>query len=584
MFDEELTEVEESFRGLGRARTGVRERGSRADEQALTDALHATERVRRAADALELTVLGQAVRFEDQWGADGVYRQVQLPAGQVGEFAPEAAAVVTRAGIFEAGERCDLAARAVTDLACLTDLLAEGRIRARAMGVVAKETREASEEAVAAVLEHLLAPLRGKPGTTRIEDLEERELRKATRRVLERVEPELLQERAARNRREAVDVRFSEGLVGTADMRATLPTEDALVLKEAIEQAAAARRALDPSLTAAASRAHGLLDLALRGVEVRALVRLGIPVVTSAASRLTFAPFEGGEGQPGGRRRHHRDTQPHQGPDLDTPQRQVEQAVRPGGGSGQGRVERAAGGGCLLDRLLEHERVLRRQRRAHVGRAHQTFAEAHVHRFAPVAGRSLLQQLRLDPLQDPTGRLAQLPLLQVLDAGGAGLAAKGGQQVLENRSHSFLAGLAGLLGHHAHRPGADAPLRQQIGQARQVGDGPRREVTPLARLEDPRARHDRRGLRGELPHLARRQLDLAVDPVRTPLVLEPHRLTEHRQLERVRRASHALRRVQRIGQRLLVGPAPTLAHPRPRPAQSPEGLLDLGQLFIEHAS
>ncbi|MDN5716931.1 MAG: HNH endonuclease [Janibacter sp.] len=295
MFDEELTEVEESFRGLGRARTGVRERGSRADEQALTDALHATERLRRAADALELTVLGQAVRFEDQWGADGVYRQVQLPAGQVGEFAAEAAAVVTRAGIFEAGERCDLAARAVTDLSCLTDLLAEGRIRARAMGVVAKETREASEEAVAAVLEHLLAPLRGKPSGTRIEDLEERELRKATRRVLERVEPELLQARAARNRREAVDVRFSEGVVGTADMRATLPTEDALVLKEAVEQAAAARRALDPSLTAAASRAHGLLDLALRGVEVRALVRLGIPVVTSAASRLTFAPFAGGE-------------------------------------------------------------------------------------------------------------------------------------------------------------------------------------------------------------------------------------------------------------------------------------------------
>nr|WP_257908266.1 hypothetical protein [Janibacter limosus] len=130
MFDEELTEVEESFRGLGRARTGVRERGSRADEQALTDALHATERVRRAADALELTVLGQAVRFEDQWGADGVYRQGPAAGGPGGEFAPEAAAVVTRAGIFEAGERCDLAARAVTDPACLTDLLAEGRIRA----------------------------------------------------------------------------------------------------------------------------------------------------------------------------------------------------------------------------------------------------------------------------------------------------------------------------------------------------------------------------------------------------------------------------------------------------------------------
>lgn len=266
-----------------------------ARRQALTEALRATERLRRAADALELTVLGEAVRFEDQWGTDAVYRQVRLPAGRVGEFAAESVAAATKAGVFEAGERCDLGARAITDLAPLTDLLADGRIRARAMSLVAKETHDASPEAVQAVLDHLLAPMRGKPDSIRIESVEERELRKAIRRILERVEPEVLHERASRNRREAVDVRFSEGQVGTADMRATLPTEDALVLKEAIEQAAAERRRLDPSLTRGAARAHGLLDLALRGVEVRASVRLGIPVIASAASRLTFAPFEGGE-------------------------------------------------------------------------------------------------------------------------------------------------------------------------------------------------------------------------------------------------------------------------------------------------
>src|SRR5699024_8747953 len=36
-------------------------------------------------------------------------------------------------------------------------------------------------------------------------------------------------------------------------------------------------------------------DLVLRGVEVRAEVRLGIPVVASATSRLTFAPVRGDE-------------------------------------------------------------------------------------------------------------------------------------------------------------------------------------------------------------------------------------------------------------------------------------------------
>lgn len=70
MFDDELAVVEESFQGLGRARAGVCERGSSADEQTLTDALRATERLRRAADALELTVIGQTIRYEDQWCPD----------------------------------------------------------------------------------------------------------------------------------------------------------------------------------------------------------------------------------------------------------------------------------------------------------------------------------------------------------------------------------------------------------------------------------------------------------------------------------------------------------------------------------
>ncbi|WP_435198114.1 hypothetical protein [Janibacter sp. GS2] len=295
MFEDELTVVEESLRGLAMARRGVSERGGRADERTLTQVLEATERLRRAADALELTVIGHAVRWGEECGADGTYRPVHLPEGEMAEFAAEAVGLAMRAGPWEAGERCDLAARAVTDLGPLTDLVADGLLRTRALGIVAKETREASRDAVEAVLDHLLAPLRGRPGTIRVVELEERELRKAIRRILQRVEPELLRQKAERNRREHLNVRFGEGPVGTADMSATLPTEIAVVLKEAIEQAGARLRDLDPSLTTGASRAHGLADLALRGVEVIANVRLGIPVITSAASRLSFAPYEGGE-------------------------------------------------------------------------------------------------------------------------------------------------------------------------------------------------------------------------------------------------------------------------------------------------
>src|SRR5699024_10819113 len=66
-------------------------------------------------------------------------------------------------------------------------------------------------------------------------------------------------------------------------------------LKSAVDEAARLRRETDPDLPVGTARALGLADLALRGVEVRAEVRLGIPVIASAASRLTFAPAGGDE-------------------------------------------------------------------------------------------------------------------------------------------------------------------------------------------------------------------------------------------------------------------------------------------------
>ena len=239
------------------------------------------------------------MRWGEERGPDGVYRPVHLPEGEEAEFAAEAVGLATRAGPWEAGQRCDLAARAITDLRCLADLVADGRLRERAMGVVAKETRLAEPRAVAAVIQHLMAPMRGRPDSIRIVELEEREIRKACRRILQRVQPELLGGESRRNRREQLDARFSAGPVGTTDLHATLPSEIGLALKCAIDEAAAQRLVDDPDLTAGAARAWGLADLALRGVEVTAQVRVGIPVITSAASRLAFAPDEGGERRDG---------------------------------------------------------------------------------------------------------------------------------------------------------------------------------------------------------------------------------------------------------------------------------------------
>ncbi|WP_433955857.1 hypothetical protein [Janibacter indicus] len=296
MFEDELAVVEESFRGLGRVREGVGEQAARADEASLGEMLQAAERLRRVADALALTVIGQAARWGEEVGDDHVYRPVRLPAGEVADFAVEAVALAVGAGPPDAGRRCDLAARAITDLSQLADLVAAGRMRERSLKIVAKETRGATADAVAEVVDHLLGSLRGQPDTVRAGDLDDRELRKAIRRMLTRVEPEVLERKAKRNRREQLQVGFAEGPVGCSDMYATLPTEAALAIQAAVDEVAREARAEDPELTAGAARANALADLTLRGVEVQASVRLGIPVITSAASRLSFAPSTGGEG------------------------------------------------------------------------------------------------------------------------------------------------------------------------------------------------------------------------------------------------------------------------------------------------
>ena len=116
MFEDELAKVEESFRGLGQIRERATAQAGRADEQTLTRMLQATERLRRAADALELTLLGHASRFGEEVGEDHVYRPVRLPEGEVAEFAVDALGLALGAGAGEAGRRCDLSARAITCL------------------------------------------------------------------------------------------------------------------------------------------------------------------------------------------------------------------------------------------------------------------------------------------------------------------------------------------------------------------------------------------------------------------------------------------------------------------------------------
>ena len=277
----------------------IRERASvgahaLADAQ-LEGALCATEAVRRAADAVELVLIAEVNRRGEERGPDGLFRDTRLGEGQVADMAPDTVGVAVGAGPSEAARRCDLAARATTDLADLVALIGEGRLRQRAMEIVERHTRDTRPETTRALVDYFLAPMRGRPGSVRIVEMEPREIARACRRLIQRLEPDVMKKRATKNRTTRLGVRTEPGPLGTTNLSAVLPTEVGAALKSAIDEAGRLRLEDDPDLPVGTARALGLTDLVLRGVEVRAEVRLGIPVVASATSRLTFAPVRGDE-------------------------------------------------------------------------------------------------------------------------------------------------------------------------------------------------------------------------------------------------------------------------------------------------
>lgn len=260
------------------------------DDAQLEGALRATESARRAVDALELTLVAEVNRRGEERGPDGLFREVRLAQGQVAEMAPDAVALTLGVGSSESTRRCRLAARAATDLADLAALLASGQVSRRALEQVRKHTRDTDDDTTRAIVDHLLGAKRGRPDSIRITEMEPHEIAKTCRRLISRLDPDLMQRRAEDNRATRLDVRSDPGPVGTSCLTATLPTEVGAAVKSAVDEAGRLRREEDPSLTVGTARALGLTDLVLRGVELSAEVRLGIPVIASAVSRLTFAP------------------------------------------------------------------------------------------------------------------------------------------------------------------------------------------------------------------------------------------------------------------------------------------------------
>lgn len=295
MFDDAMRFAEQARLGFGACAATAEVVGGSIATPDLAEMLVAVERARRAADAAELALLAELSRRERDPSGAG---EIRLPDGATADFCGDEAAMTLDCSIAVADRRCRLAARLSSDLAALVAPLVAGEVPERTVQLVATETRDASPEAVAAVVAHVLAQKRGSEHS-RLVALEHRELARACRRVLTTVDEGILERRAAQNRRDRTDVHLDPGPLGTSVISAVLPTELAVVVYAAVEDLAARAVRDEPGLRLGAARAQAFVDLALRGVEVRTRLDLTVPVVTggcAGADRTESAPTGGGEG------------------------------------------------------------------------------------------------------------------------------------------------------------------------------------------------------------------------------------------------------------------------------------------------
>ncbi len=299
MFDDAMRFAEQARLGFGACAATAEVVGGSIATPDLAEMLVAVERARRAADAAELALLAELSRRERDPSGAG---EIRLPDGATADFCGDEAAMTLDCSIAVADRRCRLAARLSSDLAALVAPLVAGEVPERTVQLVATETRDASPEAVAAVVAHVLAQKRGSEHS-RLVALEHRELARACRRVLTSVDEGILERRAAQNRRDRTDVHLDPGPLGTSVVSAVLPTELAVVVYAAVEDLAARAVRDEPGLRLGAARAQAFVDLALRGVEVRTRLDLTVPVITDvwgAADLTASAPASGGEEAGGG--------------------------------------------------------------------------------------------------------------------------------------------------------------------------------------------------------------------------------------------------------------------------------------------
>ncbi len=240
------------------------------DSQALTNSLAAAQAV----------AISRVVAFDERDLEDGTVEVTERPVGHVALDGPSV--VAGRLGCTEqtAGSRVEEAIRVVCDLPEVHAAMAAGLVDAYQAKRVCNELAEAPP-AVRRAVSRAIAPWLGRESAPRLAE--------RTRRVLGRIDAELLRVRAARARSERGLFR-EFGEPGMEQWRMLLPAEIAGPLWSTIDESAQARLAAGEAETIGHARLDAFLAMAMEGVTGTFDVVIVVPGATGDGGDANAAP------------------------------------------------------------------------------------------------------------------------------------------------------------------------------------------------------------------------------------------------------------------------------------------------------
>jgi hypothetical protein len=266
----------------------------RPDDDALTEAVERCQRVVNAAHAVQAVRMAQFAAREDVRHEDGTMGQRDLPIGHVNEFASCCVGPALGLAPRSADDRVGCAAMMASRLPTTLAAMAAGDVdwfRARAL---VEELADVTPEVAAHVEERLFPQV--------LED-SAGEARRRCRRLLRRVDPDSLLQRACRSRQER-ELRRWQAEPGVAQWEARLPTEEAALAWAAIDELAHQLQrdhgGAPGTLGIDQARADAMLDLVLGRATVQATVTFAVPAAELVSPAGPRSPAEGLAGDLGG--------------------------------------------------------------------------------------------------------------------------------------------------------------------------------------------------------------------------------------------------------------------------------------------